>query len=392
VLIGLFVLVSPLAGWLSRRYRKQFYQRYPVESKDLPPLTIIKPVKGLDPEVLENYESLLLQNYPAPVQVVFAVEEESDPVVPLIRKLQARHPQRDIELVFSGPNPGIQGKCHNMLRGLRAARYDHLVFSDSDIRIPPQMLREIAAPLSDRRVGATCAPFRYNSQDRLWGPLTGVMMKEAAEFMQGLCLLGGFDSLMGGIMAIRHDTLEEIGGLEVIANELMDDVALGKRVHGAGYRIVLTPTPCVVIAEKEAFGSWFRYNHRWFLGLRTKNLASFVALLLNGYVFAALLTGLALVLSLPLWPYLLLWLALLLYRTFWAAGDEWFRLRRIARRIGQEGLDRMGYLDRARSYLKPLADLAVFFFLAAALLRPTVTWRGRRYRIDSQGQVLPLPA
>jgi ceramide glucosyltransferase len=213
------------------------------------------------------------------------------------------------------------------------------------------------------------------------------MIKEGNQAMFASCHLGSCPNLIGGIMALRREALQEIGGLESIAHELMDDVALGKTLEKKGYRLLLTPTPCLVIADEENLSSWFRYNHRWFLGLRTKNPFSFALVLLNPYTLLLILAFLALVWGLPFWPYLALGGGFALFRTLWLWGEEGWTSRHLRQQHDPETLTRLYNLAPARVLLKPLADLSILFFLFSALFWPVVTWRGRRYRIFANGEV-----
>src|SRR5580658_4482388 len=131
-----------------------------------PPVSILKPVRGLDREAYENFASFCRLDYPD-YEIVFAVQEESDPAVPVIRKVIADFPECEIRLLIGIENLGPSAKVCKLARLVHDARNDLFVISDSDVRVEPDYLRMIVEPFRDPKVGVVTALFRGNVKANL---------------------------------------------------------------------------------------------------------------------------------------------------------------------------------------------------------------------------------
>ncbi len=190
-------------------------------SPPLPPVSILKPLKGPDPEMYESFRSHCLLDYPE-YELVFGVSEADDPAAELVRKLQAEFPQRAIQLVVCSANLGTNRKVSNLAQMLFSARYDHLIVNDSDIRVEPDYLRRVVAPLSDPEVGMVTCLYRGVPSRTLGSRLESVGI--STDFSGGVLsareIEKGIHFGLGSTLAFRQRDLQAIGGFEAVVDYL----------------------------------------------------------------------------------------------------------------------------------------------------------------------------
>lgn len=233
-----------------------------------PPVSVLKPVRGIDQSAETNYTSFFHLAYPAPYEVLFCVEDEDDPAVPLIEKVRRAHPDVPSRLIVSRRDPGWLGKAANLIAGVEASRYEALALSDSDVRASPDLLTVLVRPLADPKVGLSfgCPAYR---EPRNW--VAALMALAVNESMTGVVsrfALGRRDVGIGATMVLRRAALQAIGGLEPLANRVGLDASLGRAVARAGYVVALIPEPVPIIHHHDTFGHWWRHLHRWLVTIR----------------------------------------------------------------------------------------------------------------------------
>jgi ceramide glucosyltransferase len=232
-------------------------------------VSIIKPTKGVDQSALENFRSFCRQEYAADFELLFCVEEKSDPVVPVIHRIMAEHPDRQIRLIYSDPTDGRSfGKLKNMIAGVAASSHEILIFSDSDARVPPTFLRDtvggIRAPINGICFGAPA----YAGSDDWPSALTSISVNELSLRIATLHLFGLFDGAIGTTMVTRKGAVEKIGGLEQLGWQIADDIQLARMIRRQGYRIHLLKQPAQVVHHHDSFTGWWSHGHRWLVIIR----------------------------------------------------------------------------------------------------------------------------
>jgi ceramide glucosyltransferase len=256
-----------------------------------PGVSIIKPTKGVDQSAFENFSSFCQQEYGGDHELLFCVEEPSDPAVPVIRRLIGTYPDEQIRLIFSDSADAPSfGKLKNMIAGVSESAYDVVVFSDSDARVPPTFLRDTVACTRDPALGIAFGAPEYAGSEDWAAALTSISVNELALRITTLHVLGLFDGAIGTTMVTRKEVIEEVGGLEQLGWHIADDIQLARLIRRQGYRIHLLRQPARVVHHHDSFKGWWAHRHRWLVIIRHYWAALFV---LMNLVDLALWWGLA---------------------------------------------------------------------------------------------------
>ena len=234
-----------------------------------PSVSIIKPTRGADQSALRNFRSFCDQEYGGNHELLFCVEEPSDPAVPVIRRVMAEYPDKQVRLIFSEPADSRSfGKLKNMTAGVAASSYDVVIFSDSDARVPPTFLRDTVACTCDPTLGIAFSVPAYAGSDDWAAALTSISVNELALRIATLHSLGLFDGAIGTTMVMRREVIEEIGGLAQLGWHVADDIQLARMIRRRGYRIHLLRQPVLVVHHHDSLVGWWSHRHRWLVIIR----------------------------------------------------------------------------------------------------------------------------
>ena len=339
-----------------------------------PSISILKPVCGLDREAYENFASFCRMDYPE-YEILFAVTDENDPVIPVVEELQRAFPGREIRLFVGAPLLGTSPKMNLLCRLVREARYDLLVINDSDVRVEADYLRDAAAPFQDPRVGAVTALFRSITDGDFASDLdaVGVPSDSSASALVAE-RFGGMDFALGWTMATTKQRLKEIGGFEAMANHHSDDFTLGNEISKRGYRIALMRKPIWMVFPKERLGQFLRHELRWSIMLRNIRPVGYLGLVMTfglpWAAFAAAASHSFASAAAYLCAYLALRFTMAWTIGVWGLGDP---------------------VVRRKIWLVPIRDAVNFFVWVAGLFFSRVQWRGREYRVRGSC-LIPGPA
>ena len=373
VLTGLgygLVLASLAYGALALWRVASLGRAAPVPAATLPPITILKPVCGLEPGLYENLRSFCDQDYPE-FQILFGLRDEADPARPTLERLVAEFPARRAELVVDGRVIGTNLKISNVANMLPRARYDILAISDADCRVGRDYLRGLAAAFADPGVGAaTCLYGAKPARPGLASRLGAMFVNEW--FLPSVLvalLTEPLEYCFGATMAVRRAALEAIGGIEALASYLADDHMLGRLAAARGYRVALARPVVELQVDEPGLAALLRHELRWGRTMRTVRplgyAMSFVTDALPLSILLALATGLA-------WPAAILVAAALALRLL---------MHRVAaKRLGIEGA--------GSALLVPLRDLLNFAVRAASFLGRGVQWRERGFSVRPDGRMV----
>jgi ceramide glucosyltransferase len=333
-----------------------------------PPVSILKPVRGVDPGAYENFASYCRLDYPQ-YELVFAMADPHDAVIPVIEKLQKDFPGRAIRFVTDVPRVGENNKVNSLCRLVKEARYDLLVMTDSDVRVEREYLREVVAPFVDKTVGAVTSFYRCAGGGTLAADLDmlGMCMDSVPSALVARRLEGKLQFAFGWTMATTKERLAEIGGWEAMANHHSDDFELGNRIAGKGYRVELMREPVSMNFPKEEFSEFLQHELRWSIGLRNVRPAGYAGMIfthgLPWVILAALvaaISGWAVVAASYLLAYSILRVGLAYAAGVWGLRD---------------------YKIAAKLWLVPVRDAISAAVWLAGFFTDRVRWRGLEYRV-----------
>ena len=373
-----------------------------------PPLTLLKPLKGCDPATEDCLRSWFAQHYTRPIQILFGVAAADDPVCGIVRKLLREFPTADAQLVVGNPLPGANAKVAKLAELEHLAKYDLLVISDADVRVPPDFLANIVTPLCEvplahpmgeglgvRACGLVCCFYR------LANPTTLAMQWEAiavnADFWSQVLQsqsLKPLDFALGAVMAIRRRQLQEIGGFAPLVDCLADDYQLGNRIARRGHAIALSPVVVECWSAPMGWADVWKHQLRWARTIRVCQSAPYFFSLLS---------------NATLWP--LLWLIVRPAAPVAACVFFCFLVRILTALNLQQRLNRnpdpggraspgtpfphsppqpLSQAPWRYAWLVPLKDLLQAAIWLLAFLGNRIEWRGQRMRLRPNGTLEPL--
>lgn len=329
----------------------------------LPPVSILKPVHGRDPQFYEAIRSHALLDYPE-FEILLGLNDPADAAREDIERLAAEFPGRAIRLTDCKrdlPN----GKVGVLAELRQKARYPVLVVNDSDIVVESDYLRRVVEPLEAKETGLVTCLYRARGRS---GPARWEALGIATDFAPSVLVarsLGVSEFALGSTMAVRAEDLDRIGGFEAVGDYLADDYQLGRRFTESGYRIVLAPTVVETHLSDNTWGQVWRHQLRWARTIRVSRAGGYC-----GYVITNASVWSVLAVASGWWPLALVCLAIRIL-----AGAATAALV-------------LGDWDSARRwFLIPFRDLWGFGIWAAGLAGSTVEWRGKTLRLDRKGRI-----
>jgi ceramide glucosyltransferase len=341
----------------------------------LPPVTVLKPIYGLEKNLLENLRSICRQDYPT-YQVVLSVQRLDDPAIPLLRRVEQEFGRERVTVVVADSEPRVNGRVQNLIGGYREARHDVLVFTDSDVGHRPDYLRGIVAPLGDPEVGCSNTLYRATGAHTWYERLEQLTL--TGDFIVNVifaAMTGASDFCLGASTALRRETLERIGGLEPLADYLVEDFEMGRRVNALGLRSAVVNDFVDTQVDLASPGAWWEHQVYWNLNTRAA----------RPFLYAASVVTREL-------PFAFLFAAARLFDGLGVAvflGTLALRVLTMAAILGPGLRDRETLRHLPWLPVRDLLELVAFF---QALLRRRVVWRGVEIGISRHGRIVPREA
>ena len=233
-----------------------------------PPVSILKPLKGLEGEAYENLASFCRQDY-REYEILFGVDDVRDSAIPIVERIMHDFPGVPIRLVIGKAEHATNNKVAKLCRLLPEARHELLVISDADTRVRPDYLRRVVAPFRDPTVGAVTALYRGRTVPSFWSELEALNL--TTDWLPSTLVarkLEGVRFALGATMAVPRIRLAEIGGFEALADRATDDHDLGERIASRGYGVELIPGPVETLCASATARQFFTHQLRWGVFIR----------------------------------------------------------------------------------------------------------------------------
>ena len=362
-----YYIAATFAGWrFFRRERKRMLRNY------TPPVSLLKPVRGVDFATYENYSSFCWQDYPD-YEILFAVNDAADAAVPLIHRLIAEFPGRQIRLLVGAENLGANRKVNKLARLSREAQHEILVLTDGDVRVGPNYLREVVAPFVEESTGAVTSFYRGIAERNLGAELEAI--GASSDFFAGVLMAEwteGINFALGASIVTTKRWLAKIGGFEAITGMLADDYELGLRIAEAGGRVLLSREPVWTMYPAQSGKSFWDHQLRWARTVRLCRPLSYFGLIFTLGLPLALLAALVAPTKGIAIGYLLAYLLLRQVMAWtvgvWGVGDD---------------------VLRRKLWLVPLRDALYSAVWLASFASNRITWGGQQYTMQ-KGLMVPV--
>jgi len=357
--------VALLASILFSEKRRMRYSR-PVLSS-LPAISVLKPVRGLDDNLLDSLRSHLNLDYPE-FEILIGIHSKDDPAWPVLEQLQHEHPDQRLRIIVC-PTDAANGKVGVLIDLARQAQHPVWLINDADISVSPDYLRRVAAPLDEQRTGLVTCLYRAHASS--WaGRFEALVI--ATDFIPSTLvapMVGIREFGLGSTLCFRADDLRQRGGFEALSDYIADDYHLAKTITATGKRATLSEVVVDTTLSDPGWLDVWRHQLRWARTIRVSRTDGFVGLPVTHAGLWAILCAAS-----GMWPMALtLWLARSVMGAYagFAVVRHWPAL--------------------ALAPLLPLCDLWGFTIWVAAWLGRNVWWRNRVYRLRSDGRIQPLP-
>jgi ceramide glucosyltransferase len=357
-----YCILIVLAAW---RYKSV----KPPELRWMPPISVLKPLSGVDEGLADNLRSFFEQEYPD-FEILFAVRVETDPAVAVVEELRREFPDVPARLLLTGEPPYPNAKVYSLDLMMQEARHELLVMSDSDIRVTRDMLQVIAAEFQDDDVALATCPYRAVPGKSPWSTLEALGLN--TEFLGGVLvarLLDGMKFAIGPTIAARKKALERIGGFDRLKDYLAEDFVMGQLVAQSGGGVILSSYVIEHRIGNQDFASNLRHRLRWNRSTRRSRPWGYVGqIFTNPLPLALLLAAVHSAGARVLAIALLFRAAAVLALAAWVLRDP---------------------LTQRLWYLVPAQDIASFLVWIGGFFGNRIVWRGRKYYLEADGTFEP---
>lgn len=363
-------LLLTLAGVWYHTHKQ--YEALP--TLDLPPVSVLKPVHGLEPRLKENIESFFRQDYPS-YEILFAAADENDPSLEIIREISSRYRHVPSQILITGQPPWPNPPAYSFYRMSEISKYDILVTSDSDVEVSSNYLREVVTPLLEPENGMVTCVYRGKNLGGFWSALDAIGM--SVEMTAGVLvanLLEGMKFGLGPTIAVRKDALAKIGGYPAVGDYFSNDFAIGNFIEKAGYKVVLSQHVIDHVVAPMTFRRMWDRQVRWAKGTRySRPKGHFGSVLVFAVPYGILGFAAADALHFPRLATFLLGAALLnRLIECWVVG---WRVVRDPQ-------------AKSAAWLYPVRDMVGFLVWCASYLTRRAVWRDSRYELVEGGRIV----
>ena len=362
VLAAAGVVYQVIASIILRR----FFAHAPATPRRTDPVTLLKPLYGAEPRLYDNLATFLALEHDGPVQMVCGIQRADDPAIAVVAALRAAYPAAAIDLVIDATVHGASGKVSNLINMMAVAKHPMLVLSDSDIAVRPDYLARVLAPFDRAGVGIVSCLYRGRGDAGFWSRFGAAGL--TYQFIIGVVIAVAHklaDPCMGSTIALRRETLEELGGFERFADTLADDHAIGQAVIAMGLDLAVPPMFVTHAFAETSFAALWRHEVRWSATVRDVAFWSYVGAIIG--------------IPLPLACIVCLYAP--------AIGVPLVVAALIARFVVVRSVDAAVGEKVAPFWMAPAHDFLSFAVYLAAFFVRSVDWRGARLTIQDKGRI-----
>ena len=331
------------------------------------PVSILKPLKGCDPEMYEAFRSHCLQEYEAPYEIIFGVNDAYDEAVPAVERLQKEFPDHAISLVVCHEALGSNRKVSNLAQMVKRAQYAHVLVNDSDITVPPDYLSRVMCWFADPQIGMVTCLYRARPAKTIWSRIEslGVLLDFMPGALTARMLEGRVRFGLGSTMAVSRSTLDKIGGFQTLVDYLADDYELANAIVKAGHRVVVPDVAVETHVHNYGFREFWDHQLRWGRTVRSSRFGGYLGLVVTfglwwAAISAVVTRGSAFTLAAIALVFALRWIMLAAYSS--ALGDAY----------------------AAKSWwLVPVRDLISPVVWLCSISGSKIVWRGETFQLRS---------
>ncbi len=336
-------------------------------------VSILKPLRGTDPEMYASFRSHCLQDY-QDYEIIFGVNHVNDPAIPLVEQLKAEFPRHAIRLMICPEKLGNNTKVSNLAQMARQAQHPYIIVNDSDIRVEPDYLRRVLAPLADPKVGLVTCLYRGAANSTLGSRLEslGISTDFSAGVLVAQNIERGIRFGLGSTLAFRRRDLHAIGGFEALAEYLADDYQLGGRIAALGLEVKLSDVVVETFLPRYTLRAFLDHQLRWARTVRDSRFWGYAGL---GLTFGVPWAALALIFARGAsWAWALLaCTAAMRIAVAMVVGKSVLRDRQVIRNLAWI----------------PVRDLVALLVWIISFAGHEIVWRGDRFRLEN-GKLIPI--
>jgi len=335
-----------------------------------PPVTILKPIYGLDPDMLNCLRSFCQQDYPK-YQVIFGLQDKNDPALPIVKQVIKEFSDYDINCIVNTELHGTNHKVSNLINMYPSIKYEYILIADSDMHVSKKYLNRVMEAFSDKRVGLITCLYHGKTKGEITSKLNAMFIN--TWFLPSVLISCAFQPMkycLGATMIVKRSILNKIGGFESLSNHLADDYILGKLISSLGYKIHLSDYIVENIVEETSFRNLILHELRWARTLRRVEPIGYALTFLTDSLVLGIILGITIYaitgsLALLVIPaFLSLILRIMLHNS---SND-------IKKQKNNDGI-----------LLIPLRDILSFFIRVISYTGNSVKWRNNIFSVDHLG-------
>jgi ceramide glucosyltransferase len=372
----IFLIMTLVAAWRYRRLaRLARAVAQAVPETSLPPVTILKPIHGMETQLEQNLESFFEQDYPD-YEIIFGARDAQNPALKIAERVRARYPHVKSQVVLSGPPTWPNAKVFSLQKMIALSTRSYFVISDSDVRVAPDFLRNTIPPLLDPKVGLVTCMYRGIPASDFWSTLEALGL--SVEMSSGVMVADMLEEMrfaLGPAMTTRRDAIDAIGGIAATADYYSDDFELGNRIWAKGYSVALSHHVVRNVLTPRSALRTLGDQLRWMKSTRYSRPAGHLG---TGLTFAM--------------PFGVLGFVAAAGLGHWAFGLALLSSAFI-NRVTQSVAVGWGITGDPRSatlcWLYPLRDLIGFFIWVGSYASRRFYWRGETYVFRKGGRIVP---